>query len=350
MSSRFYTPLDEEANDPRYNQGLPFEDEAAAFEGPQGGQPSANPSPFEEPPSVRESKASNLVDQDPFDDPELGKRIKGIDEQLASRPRSLGGMIAAFSPSGDKTMASLMAQRHMYGQEQHGNQQIRRQMAGQRAAQERAFAHDEAIRANAERTALARENAAGTRVGGQVAVQGLRNQGAMGVQGLRNEGSVATQGVRNQGATGVQGLRNSGAAEVQGMKAPAKPVADPLVQMQARQLDAAIKAYDKALTADATGEKPITGSTASDKFSNDNKRAILQQKRDELAAQLADLYKRTPGLKQPSAAPSTAPSVKQTANDDLGAAPDGASGTGTVTLDDGSKVRVKIVNGRYIRA
>lgn len=290
MSSRFYTPLDEEANDPRYYQGVPFEeDEAAAFEGPQGGQPSANPSPFEEPPSVRESKASKLVDQDPFDDPELGKRIKGIDEQIASRPRSLGGMIAAFSPSGDKTMASLMAQRHMYGQEQHGNQQLRRQMAGQRAAQERALAHDTASQGRAELNARSAEERARLRA-------------------EQRDRELAERARQFNNPQPKQFAPPRPAAAPRPAPVP-KPVADPLVQMQARQLDTAIKAYDKALTADATGEKPITGSTASDKFSNDNKRAILQQKRDDLAAELANLYKRTPGLNQPSAAPSTAPSV-----------------------------------------
>lgn len=288
--------------------------------------------PFDAPPpSVEEAKRTKPPVIDPFaddpNDPTL-RRIKDIDAQLSGRQGSLGGIIAAFSPHGDRTMQNLMAQRHLYGQEYHGDQQLRRQLAASQMQQESAFRRADAQEKAAAERAKAQTGAAEIRGGAQVTTGAGHDaarmygadQGLAGVQARVNRPFPVAAGasVYNP-ATATMGAQTN--FRPQGVGSAPKPVADPLVQMQARQLDAAIKAYDKALTADATGDKPITGSTASDKFSNDNKRAILQQKRDDLAQQLANLYKQHPGVAAPSAAPSTAPSVHASESESDASAP-----------------------------
>lgn len=156
MSSRFYRPLEEDANDPRYAEGSPFDmldgGPAAAYDTPQE-------SPFQDsPPSVEQTKATRPAQKgSPFDD--VDPRIKALDDQIASRPRSIGGIIAGFSPHGDRTMANLMAQRHLVGSEVHGDQQLKRQLESSRMMQESQVRHWATLAANNQNT-----------VGGRLAV------------------------------------------------------------------------------------------------------------------------------------------------------------------------------------
>lgn len=148
----------------------------------------ANPSPFgglEEddpdrrqegpfdapPPSVDQTKQAKQPAIDPFaddpNDPRL-QRIHELDKQISGRNGTLAGFFGALSPHGDKVQASLMAQRHMLGNEYHGDQQLRRQLASSQMLQESAFR-----RADATEKA-ARERAAGTEYRADRSLEGTK--------------------------------------------------------------------------------------------------------------------------------------------------------------------------------
>lgn len=281
----------------------------------------ANPSPFgglEEddpdrrqegpfdapPPSVDETKQPKQPTIDPFadnpDDPRV-QRLKALDDEIASRPRSLGGIIAGFSPHGDRTMVNLMAQRHLAGQEYHGDQQIRRQLASSQMLQESAFRRADALEK------AARERAAGTQYGADQRLAGTqystdgRLAGTMYGADKRLEGTQYGADKRLEGTEyrtdnqkfRPQADRNAPAAG----KAPANPQI-PVLQAELKQLAKAIN--DPNITDDQ--KLPLM-----------RKYNLRRQQLEQMTGQSASA---------PSAAPSTAPGVKASGtaqdNDPLG--------------------------------
>lgn len=280
MSSRFYRPLEEEANDPAFDEAVPFEEAPAAYDTPGDGE-----SPFQPPPSVAESKATK-PEVNPFDD--VDPRLKEIDDEIRRQPRSIGGIIAAFSPSGDRRMTQLMAQRRLLGNEVHGDMVLRGSMARQLAA------------ANAR--AQAAETAARARM--YASDQSLTR--GLGVAGI-NAGSRENVGAGNAAArvkaAEIGAGARTGAAQIAadartGMPHPApKPVkapVDPLVAQKAKEIQVAIAAYDKALLKDQTGDAPL----------DDNKRQLFQTRKEMAQIDLDQLYKKGA---VPSAAAPAAP-------------------------------------------
>lgn len=328
MASRYYRTLEEEALDPRYDEASPFEGAPEPYDTPQE-------SPFDSPPSVEQAKATKPEQKgSPFD--EVDPRVKALDEQIASRPRSIGGIIAAFSPHGDRTMANLMAQRHLVGQEVHGDQQLKRQLESSRMMQESAYKRAEAMQAAAEARARAQVGAAGVRGNAQVTT-------GAGHDTARVEAARIGAGARTGAAQIAADSRDYAtdnrqpSAGPRASRAPANP--------QIPVLQAELKQIAKAL--------------------NDPNLSATDQQKALLAARYQDRLEKLQQLSgqpapAPSAAPSTAPSVQQSAaptisshgdSGDLGPAASNAQEgqTGTVTLPDGTRARVIVKNGRYIR-
>lgn len=288
MASRYYRTLEEEALDPRYDEASPFEGAPEPYDTPQE-------SPFDSPPSVEQAKATKPEQKgSPFD--EVDPRVKALDEQIASRPRSIGGIIAAFSPQGDRTMANLMAQRHLVGQEVHGDQQLKRQLESSRMLQESAYKRAEAMQAAAEARARAQVGAAGVRGNAQVTT-------GAGHDTARVEAAKIGAGARTGAAQIAAASRDYAtdnrqpSAGPRASRAPANPQI-PVLQAELKQLSKAIN--DPNITDDQ--KLPLM-----------RKYNLRRQQLEQMTGQPAAA---------PSAAPPTAPGVKASGaaqdNDPLG--------------------------------
>lgn len=280
--------------------GLDKEDPDERPAGPFDGVPAeqAAGSPFEEPPSVSDSKATKPAQGSPFD--EVDPRIKALDDEIKGRPGSIGGILAAFSPHGDRTMANLMAQRHLVGSEVHGDQQLKRQIESSRMLQESAFrradAMEKAAAARDEARKYASDNSASARMYGadqSLAGSLARAERPMTVGAGASVYDPATGTNSAQNAFRPQADRNAPAAG----KAPVNPQI-PVIQAELRQITKVLN----------------------DPNVPDDQKAPLLRKYNIRVQQLKQLGGQP--APAPSAAPSTAPSVAgsggPTDNDPLG--------------------------------
>ena len=138
--------------------------------------------PFEDPaPGVQAAKDKHDPFADDPDDPRLAQ-LKNLDQQIKDRQGSLGGFFAALSPYGDKTMANLMAQRHMYGQEYHQERSLSSAYARQ----------NQALQAALEKAGIAADAAMAN-----AATRGAATTGAAQIRATQTPHNIGPQGLYN---------------------------------------------------------------------------------------------------------------------------------------------------------